>query len=71
MNNFVSSTICFGLASLIGHGTAIAQITPDSSVGTTVTPNVEIKGVGSDRIDGGTIRGGNLFHSFSEFNLQN
>jgi filamentous hemagglutinin family protein len=77
MNNFVSFGLFFGLASLIGHGNAIAQragwdiaqITPDSSVGTTVTPNVEIKGVGSDRIDGGTIRGSNLFHSFSEFNI--
>jgi filamentous hemagglutinin family protein len=36
-----------------------------------VTPNVEIKGVGSEVIDGGTIRASNLFHSFSEFNIQN
>ena len=52
-------------------GWDIAQITPDTSVGSTVTPNVEIKGVRSDRIEGGTIRGSNLFHSFSEFNIQN
>ncbi len=46
-----------------------AQIKPDSSVGTQVTPNVLIHGVMSDRIDGGTLRGNNLFHSFSEFNI--
>ncbi len=48
-----------------------AQITPDNSIGTTVTPNVEIKGVMSEVIDGGTIKGANLFHSFREFNIQN
>ncbi|MFB2919301.1 filamentous hemagglutinin N-terminal domain-containing protein [Aerosakkonema funiforme] len=47
------------------------QIVPDRTVGTTVTPNVKIKGVPSEIIDGGTVRGANLFHSFSEFNIQN
>lgn len=63
---------CFlGLISLILTAPVGAQILPDSSVGTRVTPNVEIKGVVSEVIDGGTIRGANLFHSFSEFNIQN
>ncbi|GGA38523.1 hypothetical protein CYANOKiyG1_56680 [Okeania sp. KiyG1] len=35
-----------------------------------VTPNINIKGIESDRIDGGAKRGGNLFHSFQEFNVQ-
>ena len=46
------------------------QVQEDNTVGTRVTPNVEIKGIDSDRIDGGTIRGGNLFHSFKEFNVE-
>lgn len=45
-----------------------AQVIPDNSAGTVVTPSV-IKGLPSDRIDGGTIRGTNLFHSFQEFNV--
>ena len=48
-----------------------AQIIPDSSLGaegSVVTPNVNINGIPSDRIDGGAIRGNNLFHSFQEFN---
>jgi filamentous hemagglutinin family protein len=34
-------------------------------------PNVSINGINSDRIDGGAIRGSNLFHSFQEFNIDN
>ena len=61
---------CLGLSSLIFAAPASAQIVPDGSVGTQVTPNVTINGVPSDRVDGGTIRGANLFHSFSDFNVQ-
>ncbi|MEH2247832.1 two-partner secretion domain-containing protein [Nostoc sp.] len=52
---------------------AIAQIVPDRTLGkesSVVTPNVDIKGVPSDRIDGGAIRGSGLFHSFQEFNVR-
>ncbi len=52
--------------------TALAQIVPDNSLGnenSVVTPNVNIRGINSDRIDGGAVRGGNLFHSFEEFNV--
>lgn len=48
---------------------ALGQITPDSSVESTVTASELINGILSDRILGGTIRGNNLFHSFSEFNI--
>ncbi|MEI2579878.1 beta strand repeat-containing protein [Scytonema sp. PRP1] len=47
---------------------ALAQITPDRTLGTEgsvitpLSPNV-------DRIDGGAIRGSNLFHSFEDFNI--
>jgi filamentous hemagglutinin family protein len=59
------------LASLTPAG---AQIVPDSTLGaesSVVTPNVNINGIVSDRIDGGAIRGENLFHSFQEFNVGN
>jgi filamentous hemagglutinin family protein len=52
---------------------AIAQIVPDRTLGvesSVVTPNVDIKGLPSDRIDAGAIRGANLFHSFQEFNIR-
>ncbi|MBD2240672.1 filamentous hemagglutinin N-terminal domain-containing protein [Aulosira sp. FACHB-113] len=50
---------------------AKAQIIPDNTLGTeTSVVNLDtIKGIPSERIDGGAIRGANLFHSFSEFNI--
>ncbi|MEA5624392.1 filamentous hemagglutinin N-terminal domain-containing protein [Nostoc sp. UHCC 0251] len=51
---------------------ALAQITPDATLGdrsSKITPNVNIKGLPANQIDGGTIRGANLFHSFQEFNV--
>ncbi len=70
-----------GLASALVAGTigargdrayAQSKITPDATLGgerSVVTPNVTIKGLPSDKIDGGATRGSNLFHSFSEFNV--
>ncbi|MDZ8263259.1 filamentous hemagglutinin N-terminal domain-containing protein [Nostoc sp. ChiQUE01b] len=52
---------------------ASAQITPDNSLGaeaSQLNPNVLINGVLGDKINGGAIRKSNLFHSFSEFNIQ-
>ncbi|MEG4910784.1 filamentous hemagglutinin N-terminal domain-containing protein, partial [Microcoleus sp. F8-C4] len=49
-----------------------AQIVPDRTLGvenSVVTPDVNIRGIESDRIDGGATRGANLFHSFSDFNV--
>lgn len=60
---------CCGLSS----SPAIAQVLPDRTLGeenSVVTPNVNIKGIESNRIDGGAQRGGNLFHSFQEFNVK-
>jgi filamentous hemagglutinin family protein len=51
---------------------ALAQITPDGTLGdrsSIITPNVNIKGLPANRIDGGAVRGANLFHSFQEFNV--
>ncbi|NJQ97078.1 MAG: filamentous hemagglutinin N-terminal domain-containing protein [Hydrococcus sp. CSU_1_8] len=47
-----------------------AQIKADQTLGTensVVNQDVIIKGIQSDRIDGGAKRGANLFHSFSQF----
>jgi filamentous hemagglutinin family protein len=49
-----------------------AQIIPDNTLGSEnsiVIPNVTIKNETGDRIDGGAIRGANLFHSFQQFNV--
>jgi len=51
---------------------AVAQITPDTTLGTensVVTPNVDIRGLPADLIEGGATRDAALFHSFSEFNV--
>ncbi|MGF1496798.1 MAG: filamentous hemagglutinin N-terminal domain-containing protein, partial [Elainellaceae cyanobacterium] len=53
---------------------AAAQRRPiaDNTLGgesTVVVPDQEIRGVLSDRIEGGARRGSNLFHSFSEFGI--
>jgi filamentous hemagglutinin family protein len=53
---------------------ATAQIIPDNSLGnesSVVVPNLNINNINSERIDGGAIRGSNLFHSFQEFNIDN
>ncbi|BAY10079.1 two-partner secretion domain-containing protein [Calothrix sp. NIES-2098] len=69
---------CFSLAVVCAptifcsENFASAQIIPDDTLGntpSTITPNVNIKGLTADRIDGGAIRGANLFHSFREFNV--
>ncbi len=57
---------------LLFQGRAFAQLTPDTTLGgenSVITPGVIINRQPADRIDGGASRGANLFHSFSEFNL--
>lgn len=75
---FAAIAPCFanGIASLhaLSGNYVLAQITPDGTLGaesSVTTPNVNIKGHSADRIDGGAIRGTNLFHSFSQFNVDN
>ncbi len=60
----------FSLASTKVH----AQITPDNTLeaeASKLVPNVLINGASADLINGGALRGNNLFHSFSEFNIKN
>ncbi|AOY83658.2 filamentous hemagglutinin N-terminal domain-containing protein [Moorena producens JHB] len=71
--------VIFGGLSLSGYygitnsvNPALAQIVPDDTLGdnpTVVKPNVEVKGLPADLIEGGATRGDNLFHSFSDFNV--
>lgn len=63
-----------GIAIASSANSALAQITPDSTLGverSRLTPNVQINGASGDRIEGGAQRGSNLFHSFSQFNINN
>ena len=63
--------LALGLA-MRAEAIANAQAIPDATLGkenSVITPNVNINGLPSDRIDGGAIRGANLFHSFQEFNV--
>ncbi|NEN96680.1 MAG: filamentous hemagglutinin N-terminal domain-containing protein [Moorea sp. SIO3I7] len=76
----VRTLVIFGAISLSGYygithsvNPALAQIVPDHSLGdnpSVVKPNVEVKGLPADLIEGGATRGDNLFHSFSEFNVR-
>jgi len=63
----------FGLSvtfTLISASLAQAQLIPDDTLG---KENSLVNSINSleDRIDGGAIRGSNLFHSFKEFNIGN
>ncbi len=63
MGKILSSLALFTLI----PSTAVAQITPDSSLG---TENSVVDSNGNrDTIKGGAIRDANLFHSFQEFNV--
>lgn len=65
---------CIAVSAVIisSKNCAFAQVTSDSTLGSensVVTPDTVINGVPSNRIDGGAVRGANLFHSFQEFNI--
>ncbi|WP_346290129.1 filamentous hemagglutinin N-terminal domain-containing protein [Sphaerothrix gracilis] len=63
----------FGVAAvLVGGSGAIAQITPDATLGSeasVVAPDADVRGGSADLIQGGAVRGVNLFHSFADFNV--
>jgi filamentous hemagglutinin family protein len=52
----------------------LAQITPDTTLGaegSRITPGANVQGLPADLIEGGAQRDSSLFHSFSEFNINN
>ncbi len=74
LSKFVSSTALVGTTLIFPTFSVQAQIIPDNSLGSEssiIVPNQNINNINSDRIDGGAIRGSNLFHSFQEFNIDN
>ncbi len=60
---------CGALGLLITESRALAQLNPDASLSTIVTPAGVVNGQQSDRILGGSSKGSNLFHSFTDFNV--
>ncbi|NEQ31337.1 MAG: filamentous hemagglutinin N-terminal domain-containing protein, partial [Leptolyngbya sp. SIO4C5] len=57
---------------LVSEERAIAQITPDATLGSeasVVSPDADVRGGSADLIQGGAVRGVNLFHSFADFNV--
>jgi filamentous hemagglutinin family protein len=68
---FATWLIITGLLVATQGNCSLAQIVPERTLGSQrsiVKPDV-IKGLPSDRIEGGARRGANLFHSFREFNI--
>ncbi len=55
---------------LFPSAAAQAQIVPDSSLGSERS-QIAPRGSGGNQIEGGAVRGANLFHSFSDFNVGN
>ena len=55
------------------NNAVLAQIVPDQTLGaenSAINSNIEIEGIPSNQIEGGAIRGANLFHSFEQFNVE-
>ncbi|MDI9637997.1 S-layer family protein [Geitlerinema splendidum] len=68
----VGSVALVGILFTAAEERVLAQIVPDNTLGaesSTVTPNVVIRGIPSDQIEGGAIRGANLFHSFEQLSV--
>ncbi|NJO10051.1 MAG: filamentous hemagglutinin N-terminal domain-containing protein [Leptolyngbyaceae cyanobacterium SL_1_1] len=66
------SVLCLSAAlAAIAGKTAIAQIIPDTTLGSeaSVTSDVTVQGAAAELIEGGATRGVSLFHSFAEFNV--
>lgn len=62
------STVILCFYFIFGSGKTLAQITPDSTLGKESSQVNSIDEL-RDRIEGGAIRGNDLFHSFQEFNV--
>ncbi len=68
---FLFICLLSSLAALCGTH-SYAQVIPDQTLGvesSIVVPNIKVGEAITDVIEGGAIRGSNLFHSFSDFNV--
>ena len=80
INGAITLPGCFAIASAGGlwaiaskSAFTLAQIAPDTTLdaeSSVVTPNASVDNLPAERIDGGAVRGTNLFHSFQEFNIR-
>ncbi|MGB7443155.1 MAG: S-layer family protein [Coleofasciculaceae cyanobacterium] len=66
--------ITLGISSILALSSncALAQITPDGSLGvdsSVIRQNVNVRGLPAQLIEGGAARQRNLFHSFEQFNV--
>ncbi|BAY09317.1 two-partner secretion domain-containing protein [Calothrix sp. NIES-2098] len=71
IQNWLQNSLLF-IPILLASTPAYSQINPDNTLGaesSLLIQNVPINGVNYDFIDGGAQRGANLFHSFSQFNI--
>ncbi|MBD2465201.1 filamentous hemagglutinin N-terminal domain-containing protein [Oscillatoria sp. FACHB-1407] len=69
---FSGGVTVWGLLSLATAQNVQAQILPDNTLGTErsmIRPDPTGQGGQGNRIEGGALRGANLFHSFSQFNV--
>ena len=67
-------TITGCLAIAFSGNRTLGQTIPDATLGresSSVTPNVNTRGLPAELIEGGAARGANLFHSFDQFNVGN
>ena len=64
----LASLLALVAAGAAANKSALAQIVPDNTLGQ--ESSVVIPSPNFDRIDGGAIRGANLFHSFEQFNVK-
>lgn len=64
--------VAWAIAIAFSGSGVMAQIVPDSTLSgesSQLNPHVDLNGQFVDLIEGGAIRGNNLFHSFLEFNI--
>ncbi len=70
--NYMIAKIALAGAIATTANPSFAQITPDTTLGrepSVVVPNIQIRGLPADLIEGGAIRANSLFHSFLQFNV--
>lgn len=71
-STFPVGGMVLGAIATLAAPPALAQLVPDATLGaesSTVSPGAAVQGSPAALIGGGAVQGGNLFHSFLEFNV--